>query len=197
MNAAPQLHLVVLEPFARIPLDLLDVSALLVLMETHPLVAVLEAWSRNADLMHSVVKARLALLVLVNAFAEEVMTGTLPQEDVKTSMNVWPVPSLSVVLMLFAKIFLEAMSVSVLKASVAILSIGARNALQGLVPVNLLMSWSMISVNWLDVQATETASQARHSALKSLEESATVLALLATRLVLKVNALTLMNAQMA
>ena len=197
MNAALQLHLVVLEPFARIPLDLLDVSALLVLMETHPLVAVLEAWSRNAGLMHSVVKARLALLVLVNAFAEEVMTGTLPREDVKTSMNVWPVPSLSVVLMLFAKIFLEAMSVSVLKASVAILSIGARNALQGLVPVNLLMSWSMISVNWLDVQATETASQARHSALKSLEESATVLALLVTRLVLKVNALTLMNAQMA
>ena len=130
----------------------------------------------------------------MNVSVEEAMTATLNPVDARTSMNVWPVPSLFAEPMLFAKISLAATNVNVPKATLETPSAGASNALKDHVLVNLPMFKLETSVSWLDARATGTANPARPSASRLPVESATVLVLQDTRQALMVNVSTLMSA---
>lgn len=161
MNANQVQVLADLEPFVRIPLGLLFVSAQRERVETLQEGVVLALLPKSADPIPNVEKAKLASLEKENAFVEEDMIAIVKLEGVKISMNVWPVPNLSVVLMLSAKICLEATNASAHRVTVATLLAGARNVLLEAVLVNLLMCLLATGASWLDALVTLTANQTK------------------------------------
>jgi hypothetical protein len=123
------------EHFVKILLAHLDVNVLLEPLETQPKVAKAPLL-KNADQTPNVELEKPVSLAKENVFAEEVMIETLKQEDVKISMNVWPVPNLFVVLMLYVKIFQEAMNANVHQDFLEIHLVDVKNAQEDLVHVS-------------------------------------------------------------
>ena len=94
-----------------------------------------------------------------------------------------------------AKTCLEAMNVSVQKATVATPLVGVKDAAKALVPANHLLSWLATSASLLVALPTVIA-RIRPNVSRSQVESATVLALQATKIAQMVAALMSMNAKM-
>ena len=157
--------------------------------------AVLAQLPKNADQILNVELAKPALLPKENVFVEEDTTEIRKQEDVKISTSVWLVLNPYVEPMLFAKIYLEVMSVNAQKDSLATLLVGAKNAHKDPVLVNLLMSRLEINANWQVVAAAAIANQRKLNVSRSQVESAIVLVLQDTKQALMENVLMSMNVQ--